>query len=49
MKLRKTDFGMSTSIEHGGFTGFWSRYIPKINERNMPIVEVDNFCSTMPP
>lgn len=31
--------------KHGGFTGFWSRYIPKINERNIPIVEVDNFCS----
>ena len=30
---------------HGGFTGFWSRYIPKINEGNIPIVEVDNFCS----
>jgi len=31
--------------KHGGFTGFWSRYIPKVNEGNIPIVEVDNFCS----
>ena len=31
--------------KHGGFTGFWSRYIPKINEGNISIVEVDNFCS----
>ena len=30
---------------HGGFTGFWSRYIQKLMRGILPIVEVDNFCS----
>jgi len=31
--------------KHGGFTGFWSRYAPKDNEKTIPEDVNDNLCS----
>ena len=33
--------------KHGGFTGFWSRYAPKDNEKTIPEDVNDNLCSTI--